>query len=84
MNAITVKDAQRNLEQLIEQVATDFEPTIVIGTKGDPIVLVPLEEFNAWQETMYLLSSPANAERLRRSIAQIHEGKVQYGELVDP
>ena len=84
MNAITVKDAKRNLEQLIEQVAADLEPTIMIGAKGDRIVLVPLEEFNAWQETIYLLSSPANADRLRRSIAQIHEGKVHYGELVEP
>ena len=48
MNAITVKDAKRNLEQLIEQVAADLEPTIMIGAKGDRIVLVPLEEFNAW------------------------------------
>jgi antitoxin YefM len=56
----------------------------LIGAKGDRIVLVPLDEFNAWQETMYLLSNPANAERLRRSIAQIHEGKVVYGEIVDP
>ncbi len=84
MNAITVQDAQHNLEQLIEQVTADFEPTILIGAKGDRIVLVPLDEFNAWQETMYLLSNPANAERLYRSIAQIHEGKVVYGEIVDP
>lgn len=42
-----------------------------------------LDEFNSWQETMYLLASPANADRLRRSISQMHEGKVVCQELVD-
>lgn len=83
MYAVTVRDAQQNLEKLIERVVADVEPTIVIGDKGDRIVLVPLDEFNAWQETLYLLSSPANADHLRRSIAQIHEGRMQYRELVE-
>ncbi|MCB0003275.1 MAG: type II toxin-antitoxin system Phd/YefM family antitoxin, partial [Anaerolineae bacterium] len=48
------------------------EPVIIIGESGDQTVLVSLNEFNAWQETLYLLASPVNADRLRRSINQIH------------
>jgi antitoxin YefM len=84
MYAVTEKDAQRNLGNLIRRVVADAEPTIVIGDGGDRIVLVSLDEFNAWQETLYLLSSPANADRLQRSIAQMHEGRVQYRELIEP
>lgn len=84
MHAVTEKDAQRNLGKLIRRVVADVEPTIVIGDDGDQIVLVPLDEFNAWQETLYLLSSPTNADRLQRSIAQMHEGRVQHRELVEP
>ena len=84
MDAVTEKDAQQNLGRLIRRVVADAEPTIVIGDEGDRIVLVPLDEFNAWQETLYLVSSPANADHLQRSIAQMHEGKVQYRELVEP
>ncbi len=84
MYAVTEKDAQQNLGSLIRRVVTDVEPTIVIGDEGDRVVLVSLEEFNAWQETLYLLSSPANAGRLQRSIAQMREGKVQYHELIEP
>ena len=84
MYAVTEKDAQQNLGKLIRRVVADVEPTMIIGDAGDRIVLMPLDEFNAWQETLYLLSSPANADRLQRSIAQMHEGRVQYRELIEP
>jgi antitoxin YefM len=32
--------------------------------------MLSMDEFNAWQETAYLLSNPANAARLRKSIAE--------------
>jgi antitoxin YefM len=38
--------------------------------KGGQVVLMPLEEFNSWKETLYLLASPANVALLRRSIAE--------------
>lgn len=84
MDAVTEEDAQKNLGRLIRRVVADAEPTIVIGDEGDRIVLMPQDEFNAWQETLYLLSSPANADHLQRSIAQMHEGKVQYHDLIEP
>jgi antitoxin YefM len=36
-----------------------------------PVVVMPLDEFNSWQETAYLLSTPANAKALRESVAQV-------------
>ena len=39
------------------------------------VVLVPLDEYNSWKETLYLLSNPANAEHLRRSIAEAEAGR---------
>jgi len=42
-----------------------------------------LDEFNSWQETLYLLSNPANAEHLRESIAQAKMGKTQERELIE-
>jgi antitoxin YefM len=45
---------------------------------------MPLEEFNSWQETLYLLSNPANAEHLLESIAQAKMGKTQKRELIEP
>ncbi|HEY9705843.1 MAG TPA: type II toxin-antitoxin system prevent-host-death family antitoxin [Allocoleopsis sp.] len=84
MNATTVNEAKNNLENLIEQVINDAEPTIICGEKGNKAVLISLEEFNSWQETLYLLSNPANAAHLRQSIAQVKAGKTVEMELIEP
>jgi antitoxin YefM len=70
MNAVTVNHATKNLNYLIEQVISNVEPTIICNDKGERALLMSLDEFNSWQETLYLLSNPANAEHLRESIAQ--------------
>ena len=81
MNATTVNDAKNNLERLIEQVTADAEPTIICGDQGQKAVLLSLEEFNSWQETLYLLANPAH---LRQSIAEAKAGKTVERELIDP
>jgi antitoxin YefM len=77
MNAVTLKDAKRNLEALVEQVIEDAEATIVVTESGDRVVVLPLDEYNSWRETIYLLSNPANANRLRNSIAEAQAGEAQ-------
>ncbi len=47
-------------------------------------VLLSLDEFNSWQETLYLLSNPANAAHLRGSIAEAEAGQIVERELIDP
>jgi antitoxin YefM len=84
MNATTVNEAKNNLERLIEQVTADAEPTIICGDQGQKAVLLSLEEFNSWQETLYLLSNPANAAHVRQSIAEAKAGKRLDRELIEP
>jgi antitoxin YefM len=81
MNAITLKDAKRHLERLVERVIEDAEPTIVVTESGDQVVLLPLDQYDTWKETLYLLASPANAEHLQRSMAEAREGLVQEHEI---
>jgi antitoxin YefM len=81
MNAVTVSEAKRNLEHLIDQVIADAEPTIVVTESGQRVVFLPLDEYNTWKETLYLLSNPANAEHLRTSIAEAKAGKILEHEL---
>lgn len=42
-----------------------------------------LNEFNSWQETLYLLSNPANAEHLQESIRQANLGQKRVKELIE-
>ena len=81
MNAITLNEAKRNLEQIIDQVIADAEPTIVVTDSGQQVVFLSLDEFNSWKETLYLLANPANAAHLRQSIAEAQAGTVGQREL---
>jgi antitoxin YefM len=83
INAVTVSEAKRNLEHLIEQVIADAEPTIVVTESGQRVVFLPLDEYNTWKETLYLHSNPANVERLRASIAEVKAGQTIEHELND-
>jgi antitoxin YefM len=83
MNAVTLTEAKANLEQIIEQVIAEVEPTIITTGTGQQIVLLPLEEFNAWKETLYLLSNPFNAEHLHQSIIEAQTGKTAERELLE-
>ena len=83
MKAITSKKAKEQLDELIDRVILDVEPTIVCNDRGKQAVLMSLDEFNSWQETLYLLSNPANADHLMESIKQARSGKKSVKELID-
>lgn len=83
MTVITVDEAKENLEKVIEQVMNDAEPTVVRTATGNEVVLLSREEFDSWNETVYLLSSPANAAHLRQSVAESEAGRVEEKELID-
>ena len=53
----------------------------VVTDKGEQVVVMPLDEFNSWKETLYQLASPANAAHLRRSIAEAESGLAEKREL---
>jgi antitoxin YefM len=83
MNAITIKQASTNLDQLIAQVINDVQPIVLCDDLGNQAVLMPLEEFNAWQETLYLLSNPVNAKRLLSAIDKAESGLATEHQLIE-
>jgi len=80
---MTSNQAKQQLDELIDRVILDAEPTILCNEQGKQAVLMSLDEFNSWQETLYLLSNPANAEHLRKSIAQANSGKKSVRALIE-
>jgi antitoxin YefM len=83
MKVVTVTEAKRNLDALIKKIFSDAEPAVIATESGQQIVLLPLDEFNAWKETAYLLSNPANATHLRKSIAEAKAGYASEHELTE-
>jgi antitoxin YefM len=68
-------DLRANLSKMMDQVNNDHEPLIVTRAKGKPVVMISLEDYDAMDETAYLLSSPANAKALREAIARLNDGQ---------
>lgn len=75
MHVITLKQTRDELEQALEDVCRDREPIVIVRKRGDPVVLIPLSDYEGLQETIYLLGSDANAKRLRKSVAQLRSAK---------
>ncbi len=83
MEAISYSTARKHLVETMEQVCDNHEPVIVTRKSSRSVVIMSLEDFNAIQETAYLLRSPANAESLRASIKQYEEGRIQKRGLIE-
>lgn len=75
MDVVNYSTARQNLASLMDKVTQDRAPVIVTRQGAEDVVLMSLSEFEGWQETVHLLASPANAERLRRSIKQLNAGQ---------
>ena len=75
MDAISYTVARANLSKTMERVCKDHVPVIITRKRESPVVMISLEDYQAMEETAYLLRSPANARRLLESISELEAGK---------
>ena len=83
MTVISVDEAKQNLEKVIARVINDAEPAVLRTESGEEVVLLSKEDFNSWNETVYLLSSPANAAYLRKSTEEANAGRTEEKDLIE-
>ena len=83
MDAVAYSDLRQNLKTYMDKVYNDHEPLIITRKNNENLILLSIEEYNSLMETSYLLGNEANAEHLRRSIAQFEAGKVKERELLN-
>ncbi|OKH68208.1 antitoxin [Mycobacterium sp. SWH-M3] len=72
--SISASEARQRLFPLLEQVNTDHEPVRITSKSGDA-VLMSADDYDSWQETVYLLRSPENARRLMDAVARDKAGR---------
>lgn len=78
---VTASEARKNLFSLIEQVNNDRLPVEITSKRG-AAVLMSRADYEALEETAYLLRAPANARRLLESLNQARNGdRVEHGLL---
>ena len=83
MEATTYTTVRQNLAKTMEKVCKDHTPVIVTRKKNDSVVIMSLEDYEALEETAYLLRSSKNTRRLIESIAQLEEGKGIEKDLIE-
>ena len=73
MEAITYTEARNRLAETIDRVTANHEPVIITRRGREAVVMLSLDDFNAWQETEYLTRSAANAADLIQAVEEIRE-----------
>jgi antitoxin YefM len=81
MDAITYSAARANLASTMDRVCNDHEAVIITRNGDQSVVMLSLEDFQAMEETAYLLRNPSNAKRLMSAVAQLAAGKGVEREL---
>ncbi len=81
MQVVSYSDLRRDMKTIMDRVQENHEPAIVTRKKDSHMVLMSLEDYNSIEETAYLLSNPVMTARLRKSIAEVNEGKVIHKSL---
>ncbi|MFO7669734.1 MAG: type II toxin-antitoxin system prevent-host-death family antitoxin [Bacteroidales bacterium] len=83
MIAANYTEFRIKLKKYLDNVEENNETLIIKRGKGKGTVLISLDEYNSIMETVHLLSSKANADRLYESIKQMKEGKVFQKDLIE-
>ena len=83
MDVMTYSDARAQLKAVMDRAIHDQQEVIVTRKKGESVVVVSLETWNAMNETLHLLSNPNNAARLRAAIAELDAGDGVAREIIE-
>jgi antitoxin YefM len=76
MKTASYSELRQNLATMLDSVERDHAPIIITRDRGKPAaVLMSLEDFSAWEETIYLLRSPRNAGRLLEAVGRLDAGE---------
>jgi antitoxin YefM len=84
MDVLNYSDTRAKLKEVMDRVVQDRTPVVVTRKRGEAVVMVSLADWTAMEETLHLLSSPANADRLAGAIRQLEAEGGKEHELIEP
>jgi len=84
MSHISFTELRANMAKHFDKVEADRTELVVTRQNHEPVVVMPLAELDGLRETLHLLSTPANADHLLRSIAELEAGKGKERTLIEP
>jgi len=83
MIAANYSELRAELKKYLDEVENNQETLIIKRAKGQGAVMLSLKEYNSIMETLHLLSSKKNADRLYESIEQMKSGDTVENQLIE-
>lgn len=83
MKVVNFTEARNNLKSVLDGVSNDADYTVITRRDAEDAVIMSLDMFNSWMETLHLLSSPKNAEHLEKSINQLKSRNLITKDTID-
>jgi len=83
MDHVSYTELRQNLKKHLDKVCDDRAPLVVTRRNAEPVIVLSLTDYESLEETLYLLSDPANAKHLRKSIADADAGKLSPHDLIE-
>ncbi len=83
MQVVNYTEFRNNLTENLNMVNDNSEIVIVSRSKGKNVVVMSLDEYNAINETLHLISTESNQQRLDESIAEMRAGKSLKHKLIE-
>jgi antitoxin YefM len=84
METISISDTRANLKAVVDRVVADKAPIAITRQKGEGVVMISQSEWDGIEETLYLLQSHKNAERLLEAIRGLEAGEGEEHALIEP
>ncbi len=75
MESISLSAARADLKTVMDRVVADRVPVAITRQRGEGVVMIAASEWASIEETLYLLRSPMNAERLLASVREFERGE---------
>lgn len=79
---VSMTDLRADMEMYFDAVEAEGSPLVVTRGDGTPLIVARLIDWEGMEETLHLLSTPANARNLRASIAELDAGKGVERDLI--
>jgi antitoxin YefM len=83
MGHVSLSDFRANLASHLDKLEQDRDHLVVMRQGHEPVVVLPLKDWQGMEETLYLLSTKANRDMLLESIAEANAGRLTERELID-
>lgn len=83
MDAISYSTARANLAKTMDRVCEDHSPLIITRKGESSVVMLSLDDYQALEETAYLLRNPTNARRLLQAVDELASGGGQERSLTE-